>query len=54
VAASLFHDIIPCSELGIPAVWINRRGEITNYPRAAELSDLTDLPHTLDTLVPHA
>jgi 2-haloacid dehalogenase len=54
VAASLFHDIIPCSELGIPAVWINRRGEITNYPRAAELSDLTDLPDTLDTLVPHA
>src|SRR4029453_11161885 len=54
VAASLFHDIIPCSELGIPAVWINRKGEITNYPGAAELSDLTDLADTLDALVPHA
>jgi 2-haloacid dehalogenase len=54
VAASLFHDIVPCSELGIPAVWINRMGEITNYPRAAELTDLSDLPDTLDAVVPGA
>jgi 2-haloacid dehalogenase len=54
VAASLFHDIIPCSELGIPAVWINRKGEITNYPRAAELPDLSELPATLDAVVPGA
>jgi 2-haloacid dehalogenase len=53
VAASLFHDIIPCSELGIPAVWINRTGEITNYPRTAELPDLSDLPVTLDAVIPH-
>jgi 2-haloacid dehalogenase len=51
VGASLFHDIIPCSELGIPAVWINRKGEVTNYPRAAELPDLSDLPQTLDAVV---
>ena len=52
VAASLFHDIIPCSELGISAVWINRKGEVTNYPRAAELSDLQGLADVLDELVP--
>jgi 2-haloacid dehalogenase len=54
VAGSLFHDIIPCAELGIPAVWINRKGEITNYPRTAELRDLSDLPVTLDAVIPHA
>jgi 2-haloacid dehalogenase len=54
VAASLFHDIVPCSELGIPAVWINRKGEITNYPRAGELPDLSDLPATLDAVIPDA
>jgi hypothetical protein len=35
-------------------VWINRMGEITNYPRAAELTDLSDLPDTLDAVVPRA
>jgi 2-haloacid dehalogenase len=52
VAASLFHDIIPCSEMGIPAVWINRKREITNYPRAAELPDVSELPDTLDAVMP--
>ena len=27
VAASLFHDVAPTSELGIPCFWINRLGE---------------------------
>ena len=27
VAASLFHDIGPANELGLPSVWINRLGE---------------------------
>lgn len=48
VAASLFHDIAPARELGIPAVWINRLGERSELQRAAELPDLTDLPATLD------
>ena len=26
-AQSLFHDVRPCNELGIPAVWVNRLGE---------------------------
>lgn len=51
VAASLFHDIAPASELGIPAIWINRLGETSDLPRAAELPDLTDLPDTLDSMV---
>jgi 2-haloacid dehalogenase len=52
VAASLFHDIAPCRELGLTAVWINRLGERSELPRAAELPNLSDLPNTLDRLVP--
>ena len=52
VAASLFHDIEPCAKLGLPAVWINRRDETSMVPRSAELPDLTDLPGTLQRLVP--
>jgi 2-haloacid dehalogenase len=52
VAASLFHDIAPANELGLTAVWINRLGETSDLPRAAELPDLAGLPDTLDGLVP--
>lgn len=51
VAASLFHDIAPCAELGLRAVWINRLGETSELPRAAELSDLSGLADVLDRLV---
>jgi len=51
VAASAFHDLAPCAELGIPAVWINRLGERSDLPRAAELPDLSQLPDILDGLV---
>jgi 2-haloacid dehalogenase len=51
VGASLFHDIEPCSGLGIPAVWINRLDETSELPRAAELPDLALLPEALDRLV---
>jgi hypothetical protein len=34
-------------------VWINRLGETSPLPRAAELPDLADLPATLTRLVPH-
>lgn len=54
VGASLFHDIAPAAELGIPAVWINRLGEKSDLLRAAELPDLSDLPATLEGLVPGA
>lgn len=52
VAASLFHDIEPCSRLGIPCVWIDREAETTTLPVAARLTDLSELPDTLDRLVP--
>jgi len=52
VAASLFHDIAPAAALGIPAVWINRMGEDSDLPRAAELPDLRELPTVLESLVP--
>ena len=52
VAASLFHDIAPCAGLDLRAVWVNRLGEPSDLPRAAELPDLSRLPDTLDELVP--
>jgi len=52
VAASLFHDIAPCAELGVRAVWIDRQGEGSDLPRAATLADLARLPDELDALVP--
>lgn len=51
VAASLFHDIAPCRELGLTVVWINRLGETSDLPRAAELRNLSELPTTLERLV---
>ena len=52
VAASLFHDVEPCHDLGIPCVWINREGEAARGDPAAELTDLRALPETLENLVP--
>jgi 2-haloacid dehalogenase len=53
VAASLFHDVKPCNELGLRSVWVNRLGE--SAPAEAqperELTDLFSLPETLDELV---
>jgi len=49
VAQSLFHDGAPAAELGIPFVWINRRGEVneTIAKPLAELSNLTELADML-------
>jgi 2-haloacid dehalogenase len=52
VAASLFHDIEPGARLGLRCVWINRQDERSDLPRAAELTDLSTLPETLEALVP--
>ena len=51
VAASLFHDIAPANELGMPSVWINRRGERPGPQPDRELPDLRGLADTLDELV---
>ena len=52
VGASLFHDMEPAYELGLPRVWINRLGERPTVEVTRELPDLERLPETLDELVP--
>lgn len=52
VAASLFHDVEPCSRLGLRCVWINRDAEASDLPRHGELADLGGLADLLDRLVP--
>jgi 2-haloacid dehalogenase len=52
VAASLFHDIAPARELGLKSVWVNRLGETAEPEPDRELTDLSELPDTLDELVP--
>jgi 2-haloacid dehalogenase len=52
VAASLYHDIAPARDLGLKTVWINRLDETPEAKPDRELRDLSDLPDTLDELVP--
>jgi 2-haloacid dehalogenase len=53
VAASLFHDIAPCNELGLRSIWINRLAEQpAGVTPTRELVDLSLLADTLDELVP--
>ena len=52
VAQSLFHDIAPAAELGIPSIWVNRLHEPPD-PRPAEtLANLAGLADALDRLAP--
>jgi 2-haloacid dehalogenase len=48
VAASLFHDVAPANDLGLPSVWINRLGERPDPQPTRELPDLAGLPETLE------
>jgi 2-haloacid dehalogenase len=48
VAASLFHDVAPSNDLGLPSVWINRLGETPDPQPTRELPDLTRLADTLE------
>jgi 2-haloalkanoic acid dehalogenase type II len=50
VAASLFHDVAPANELGLPSIWINRLEETAGPKPTRELPDLTRLPETLEAL----
>ncbi len=52
VGASLYHDVEPCAQLGLPCVWINRLDESSDLPRAGERFDLSGLSGALDALVP--
>ena len=51
VAASLFHDIVPAVELGLPTIWINRLGEEAEPEPDVELHTLTGLGAALDGLI---
>jgi 2-haloacid dehalogenase len=50
VAQSLFHDIGPARELGIPSVWINRLDEPPDDRPQRTLDSLAGLADTLDEL----
>ena len=50
VAASLFHDIVPALELGLPTIWINRLGEEPEPQPDLELHSLDGLGEALDSL----
>jgi 2-haloalkanoic acid dehalogenase type II len=50
VAASLFHDIGPANELGLPSVWINRLGERPGPQPTKEQPDLANLVDALEEI----
>ena len=50
VGASLFHDVAPAVELGLPTVWINRLGEEAEPQPDVELHSLEGLGAALDSL----
>jgi 2-haloacid dehalogenase len=50
VGASLFHDVAPAIELGLPTIWINRLGEEAEPQPDVELHSLAGLGAALDGL----
>jgi len=50
VGASLFHDIAPATELGLPTIWVNRLGEEPEPEPDIELHTLDGLGDALDRL----
>ena len=52
VAQSLYHDIAPAAELGIPSIWINRLDEPADPRPARTLTGVAALADSLDELVP--
>ncbi len=52
VAQSVYHDIAPAAELGIPSIWINRLDEPADPRPARTLPGVSSLPDALDDLVP--
>jgi 2-haloacid dehalogenase len=52
VAQSLYHDIAPVAELGIPSIWINRLEEPDDPRPSRTLLSTTRLASALDELAP--
>jgi 2-haloalkanoic acid dehalogenase type II len=49
-AQSYFHDVVPAIKLGIPVVWINRKGSLADQggpPPTHQVQDLTGLANLL-------
>ncbi len=51
VAQSLYHDIAPASELGLPCIWINRLGEPKDARPRKTLTSLAGLADALEELI---
>ena len=51
VAQSVYHDIAPAAELGIPSIWVNRMGEPADPRPSRTLPGLSELADALDELV---
>jgi 2-haloacid dehalogenase len=51
VGASLFHDVAPAGQLGVPSIWVNRLGERAEPAPKREIADLRGLPDAADELV---
>jgi 2-haloacid dehalogenase len=51
VAQSLFHDIAPATELGIPSIWINRLGEYEDQRPTVTLNGVARVADALDSIV---
>jgi 2-haloacid dehalogenase/putative hydrolase of the HAD superfamily len=49
-AQSYFHDVVPCAALGIPVVWVNRKGEppAGSARPTGEVATLAELVSWLD------
>lgn len=54
VGASLYHDIRPARELGIPSIWVNRLGERSEPGVSCERKDLSGLAAAADRLARRA
>ena len=53
-AQSYFHDVIPASELDIPVIWVNRRGEPLPEDGPKPTAIVPDLASLADALAPAA
>ena len=52
VAQSVYHDIVPATELGLLSIWINRLDEPADPRPSRTLPDVARLADALDELVP--
>ena len=49
-AQSHFHDVVPATALGVPAVWVNRKGEALPAGGPAPLAEVATVAALADWL----